>query len=448
LVARKMFARKFTAHAALFFCVIVSSMVQVAAQEAQPESSAQAPLTLTLQDALTRARGNSIPFQAALTDQGVAHEDKVQARAALLPSLTYNNQFLYTEPNGTPSGVFIAANSVHEYLSEANVHQVFGYTNYSDYRRSRALEAVARAKAEVAKRGLVVTVVQGYYGLIAAQRKYANVQQAAAEAQQFLALSQKLENGGEVAHADVIKAQIQFNDRQRDLREARLAMDKSRLDLAVLLFPDFNLNFTLVDDAQLAPPLMSFEDFIKAAQSRNPDVRASKAGFQAAKFELASAHSGYFPTLTLDYFYGIDAPHLAKREPDGTRNLGYAVAATLNIPIWNWGATHSKVVQADLKRKQAQRELSFAQRKLQADMRGMYADAEAAQAELELLKSSADLAAESLRLTVLRYQGGESTVLEVVDAQNTLTQARNAFSDGEVRARTTVANLQTLTGTM
>lgn len=446
--SRKMPAGKPTAYTALFFCVVLSFTIPIAAQEAQPASSAEAPLTLTLQDALTRARSNSVQFQAALTDQGVAHEDKVQARAALLPSLTYNNTFIYTEPNGTPSGVFVANNSVHEYLSQANIHQVVGYTNYSDYRKSRALEAVARAKAEVAKRGLVVTVVQGYYGLIAAQRKYANVQQAAAETQQFLALSQKLENGGEVAHADVIKAQIQFNDRQRDLREARLAMDKSRLDLAVLLFPDFNQNFTVVDDAQLAPPLMSFEDFVKVAQSRNPDLRASTAGFQAAKFELVSAQSAYFPTLTVDYFYGIDAPHFAKREPDGTRNLGYAIAATLNIPIWNWGATHSKVVQADLKRKQAQRELTFAQRKLQADMREMYAEAEAARAELELLKSSSELAAESLRLTILRYQGGESTVLEVVDAQNTLTQARNAFSDGEVRARTTVANLQTLTGTM
>ena len=432
------------------FVLFVFSVSQVSAQESQPQpaSSTQAPLTLTLQDALARARSNSVQFQAALTDLGLAHEDKVQARAGLLPSVTYNNGFIYTEPNGTPSGVFIANNSVHEYISQGDVHEAIGLSNYTDYRKTRALEAVARAKAEVAKRGLVVTVVQLYYGLIAAQRKYANVQQAAAEAQRFLDLSHKLENGGEVAHADVIKAQIQYNDRQRDLREAQLAMDKARLDLAVLLFPDFNLNFTLVDDAQLAPPLISFEDLLKAAQSRNPDVRAAAAGFQAARFDVASAQSAYFPTLTLDYFYGIDAPHFAAREPTGVPNLGYEVSATLNIPVWNWGATRSKVVQANLRRKLAQRELTFAQRKLQADMRGMYAEAEAARAELELLKNSADLAAESLRLTLLRYQGGESTVLEVVDAQNTLTMARNALSDGEVRARIAVANLQTLTGTM
>jgi len=429
------------------FLLVVCLPISVFGQDA-PAPSTQAPLTLTLQDALNRARANSVQFQAALTDQGIAHEDKIQARAALLPSVNYNNQFIYTEPNGTPSGVFVANNSVHEYLSQGNVHQVIGYTNYADYRRARSLEAVARAKAEVAKRGLVVTVVQDYYGLIAAQRKYANVQQAALEAQNFLDLSKKLENGGEVAHSDVIKAQLQSNDRQRDLREAQLAMDKARLDLAVLLFPDFNLNFTVVDDAQLAPPLISFDEFLKTAQTRNPDLRASTAGFQAAKFEVASAQSAYFPTLTVDYFYGIDAPHFAAREPDGTHNLGYSVAATLNIPVWNWGATHSKVVQADLRRKQAQRELTQAQRKLQADIRSLYAEAEAARSELDLLKSSADLAAESLRLTTLRYQGGEATVLEVVDAQNTLTQARNAFSDGEVRARTALANLQTLTGTM
>ena len=105
-------------------------------------------------------------------------------------------------------------------------------------------------------------------------------------------------------------------------------------------------------------------------------------------------------------------------------------------------------MQAELKRKQAQRELSFAQRKLQAGIRSAYNEADAARSELELLKSSADLAADSLRLTTLRYQGGESTVLEVVDAQNTLTQARNAYADGVVRYRTALAALQTLTGTL
>ncbi len=432
--------------------VAVVGLLSIACALAQ-EASTQAPLTLTLQDALARAKANSVQFQAALTELGLAGQDKVQARAALLPSVNYNTTLIYTQGNGTATGVFIAANGVHEYLSQGEVRQVVGYAQISDYRRSRALEAVARAKGEIAARGLVVTVVQSYYGLISSQRKYANSQQAATEAENFLRLSQKLENGGEVAHADVIKAQLQYQDRQRDLREAQLAMEKSRLDLAVLLFPNFNENFTVVDDAQLAPPLMSFEEFSQAAETRNPELRAADAALQASRCEVSAAKGEYLPTLTMDYFYGIDANQFATYAPatatqPRVRNLGYGATATLSIPIWNWGAVHSKVVQADLKRKQAQRELSLAQRKLLAEVHSLYSEAEAARAELELLKTSTELAAEGLRLTTLRYQSGEATVLEVVDAQNALTQARNGYADGQLRYRTALANLQTLTGTM
>jgi outer membrane protein TolC len=65
---------------------------------------------------------------------------------------------------------------------------------------------------------------------------------------------------------------------------------------------------------------------------------------------------------------------------------------------------------------------------------------------LATLASSRDLAQEALRLSALRYQEGEATILELVDAQNTLTLARNAYDDGLVRYRVALANLQTLTG--
>ena len=65
---------------------------------------------------------------------------------------------------------------------------------------------------------------------------------------------------------------------------------------------------------------------------------------------------------------------------------------------------------------------------------------------MENLQRIAELAAESLRLTGLRYQAGESTALEVVDAQNTLVQSRNAADDAETRYRVALAELQTITG--
>src|SRR5205807_797555 len=115
--------------------------------------------------------------------------------------------------------------------------------------------------------------------------------------------------------------------------------------------------------------------------------------------------------------------------PGQVKNLGYAASATLNIPVWNWGATQSKIKQGALRERLAQLQLTTAQKKLLGDLQTLYSEAQAARSELEILRQSAALASDSARLTTLRYQSGEATVLEVVDAQNTLAAATAAYAD-------------------
>ena len=405
----------------------------------------RAPVTITLQDAINRAQKIEPVFYAAQTDLGLAHQGRVQARAAFLPSLNQTTGFIYTQGNRTDPGIFIGANGVHEYISQAVVHQSLAVADFAEYRRTGAMEAVARAQAEIARRGLTVTVVQAYYGFVAAQRKYATAQQGATEAARFFGISQKLENGGEVAHSDTVKAELQYEQQKRDFQEAEHQMVKARLDLAVLVFQTFNQDFTVVDDLQLAPPLPTFPEIQDLAGKSNPQLKAVQESLRASDQEVWVTKGGLLPALSVDYQYGIDAARFATRT-DGTSNLGYGVAATLQIPIWDWGANISKVKQANLKQKQAKVMLSAAQRELIANLRSFFAEARLARDQTETLSHSADLAAESLRLTTFRYQGGEATVLEVVDAQNSLVLARNAYDDGQARYRVALANLQTLTG--
>ncbi|MHB8216833.1 MAG: TolC family protein [Candidatus Sulfotelmatobacter sp.] len=426
--------------------------------ESQATDAASAdgtPLTITLQDALERARVNDPQYHAALTDLGVAREDRVQARAGLLPAVTYNNSFIYTQGTGQPSACavsstcpasrFIANNGVHEYISQGNAHEAVSLTNFADYKRSSAALAQARAKAEIATRGLVVAVTQAYYGLVIAQRKFATAQRGSTEAQRFLKISQELQNGGEVARADVVKASIQAQQQQRDLQEAQLAMQRNRLDLAVMIFAEWNQNFSVVDDLQTPEPLPPFTEVQVAGRKNNPDLRAALAALAVANHQVTAAWGGLLPSLSVDYFYGIDSNKFAIRT-DGVRDLGYSAVASLQIPIFSWGADRSKLKQAELHRDQARLELSHEQRQLLSHLQQFYEEASMARSEMESLASSAEMAAESLRLTNLRYQAGESTVLEIVDAQNTLTQSRNAYDDGQMRYRVAVANLQTLTG--
>jgi len=425
---------------------------------AQTANSSAAPLRLTLQDALDRARKNSVPFNAAMTTAGLARQDRRQALDALLPSVVYNNSAIYTQGAGPVAAaatgvpvVFIANNAVHEYISQGNVHEAIDVAGVANYRKVSAAAAVAKWQAEIASRGLVVTVTQGYFGIAAAQRKVETARRSADEGERFFKVTQELEAGGEVAHADVIKAELQMRERQRGLQEAQLAFLNARLDFSVLIFPRFEENFEVAEDLHAAVPLPTLAEVQERAARDNPDVRAALAAMQESNHDVFGARAGYLPSLTLDYFYGIDATRFATHTVfNGQKfsNLGSSAVATLNIPVWNWGATQSRVKQAELRRDQSKRELSMAQRKLLAEIRSLYAEAETALNEQEGLSRSAQLAEESLKLVTLRYRNGESTVLEVVDAQNTFAQANGAYQDGAVRYRVALANLQTLTGVL
>jgi outer membrane protein TolC len=396
---------------------------------------------------MERARANSPQFLSANIAARIAHEDTVQAKAGLLPALNWEHGYIYTQPNGSDTGIFVANNGHNVYTNQAAVHgDVFAPGKRAEYQMALAAEAVTRAKIEIAGRGLAATVVQDYYSMAVAARRYANAQRSLGEARQFADITQKQEQGGEVAHSDAVKAEIQLIQRQRDVEDAQLGLDKARIGFAVLLFPDFRQDFTVVDDLESASPLPVLGEIQGLAAKNNPDIRVAQATLRQETYDVKFAKSALLPSLSFDYFFGLNANQYALYNQFHQNNVGSSVQAQLNVPIWTWGATRSKVRQAELRLQQARTDLTVTQRQLLANLNSFYAEANSARSQLASLRHSLDLSGESLRLTVLRYQAGEVSVLEVVDAQTTLVQARNAYDDGLARYRLALANLQTLTG--
>ena len=433
-----------------------ASQLRESRGERPASQNTAAPVTITLKDALEMAQKNDPVFLAALSDAATAAEDVRQARASRYPVLSGRSDYLGTQGNGKlASGRFVTNDGVHVYRDWAVLHQDFNAALFlgTGIDRAAAAEALARAKAEVARRGLAPTVTKAYYGLLIAQRKYSTAQQATDQAQRALTISQDLQKGGEVAHSDVVRSQLQLNSQQQALRESQLAMETARLDLTVLIFRDFNENFSVVDDLDLSPALPPLTDVQVLAERENPALRVAMEALRGANLDITIARRSSLPTLALDFVEGIEAnafalntPVAAARELGNMPSLGYFVTLSLNIPVWDWGTRKSKVQQAQLKQQQATVELSAAQRQLVRNLQGFYGEAQTAREQMDLLRSAVDLASESLRLNTLRYQAGEATILELVDAQTALTQARNAYDDGILRYRVALSNLQTLTG--
>jgi outer membrane protein TolC len=432
----------------------------VSTSTSQSTSPAQNVQGLTLADAITRAKVNEPAFASAIAANKVAALDRSIARAALLPSVVYHNQYLYTQPAHGPTqsanasaGVttstprFIANNSVHEYTSQGVVSETIGLQQMTALAHASAAASIASAELEIAQRGLVSTVVGLYYGSLAADHKVSVAQRALDEAARFSDLTKRREDAREAAHADLVKAQLQQQQRERDLADAKLLSEKARLDLAVLLFPDPHTGYTLID-AGAPAPLASREEVEAAAVKQNPELKSAMATVRASSLDVAGARAAYLPDLGLNFAYGIDAPEFAVHGADDTRNLGYSATATLDIPVWDWFSTHNRVRQKESLRDSARVALTSTQRKLIAQLDEFYAEASVARDQIQSLDASVATARESLRLVQLRYTAGEATVLEVVDAQNSLTTVETAREDGVLRYQTALANLQILTGTM
>jgi outer membrane protein TolC len=291
----------------------------------------------------------------------------------------------------------------------------------------------------------VQTVVVLYYGSAAANERLTVAQRALDEATRFLDITTKRENAREAAHADVVKARLGTQQRERELEDARLAVAKAHLELGVLLFPDPSTAYSLVSAG--TPALLPDRPNVEAAaKANNPEIRSALAGVQVGQAVALNSKAALMPDLALNFTYGIDAPEFAKRGPDGARNLGYSAGATLDIPVWDWLTSVRKVKEANLRTEAAKATLTNAQRKLIASLSEYYDEADVARRQLASLDASVTDARESLRLTNLRYVNGEGTVLDVVDAENTLISAENAQADGLVRYETALAQLETLTG--
>ena len=419
-------------------------------------NSAHTPSALTLEQAIALAQVNEPVFVAAVAERRATALERTNARNALLPTVISHNLAIYTQPNGVAasrigqtagadSPVFIANNAIREYASQAVIDERIGLGQVAAIRSATATALRAEAEAEIARRGLVVVVTSLFYAVQGAASKADVASEALTEANHFLEITQKREQAREVAHADVLKAQLQQQQREREVADARLQATRARVELGVLLYPDPLTAYT-IDVPAYPAPMPARAEIETLARQNNPEIRSATAGLQVAQANTFTSKAALTPDLALNYTYGIDATNFGVNGPDGIHNLGYSMSATLDIPVWDWLGSERKIKASKLREGAAKVALTAAQRRLLANLEEFYAEADLAVQQLHSLDASVVTAREGLRLINLRYVDGESSALEVVDAQAAVIAAETAEIDGQLRYQMARAQLQTLTG--
>jgi outer membrane protein len=427
-VTKGLFVRRFAA----FWAVLAAAIC-----------GAQPTPPLTLKDCLRLA--SSVPSAVTLArqDREIASQDSTQARAGFLPQSHFATGVTYNSPRLDDRSTFsyIPLNALREYSTLFTVSQEFDTSGRlrASLARARAGQDAARASVAISERDLRRAVTTAYYRLLLTRRIAATVCDALAESESFERRARILQQAGEAAVADVVKASAQAASLRQSLHAAELDAQLANQDLASFWTTDVASPLAVagvLDDPTPPPDAATAfaSPFLHRAEFTLLD--AQHRGFQA---DARTARAAMLPQLNLAFQYGIDSDALR------IRDRGYAAYLNLNIPLFDWMKARSATRQAQLRAAQVDFSRAISERLFSRDYQSALARVRQSYEQISLTRSQAALAAQDLKLSRLRYEGGEGAALDVVTAQSQAAQARanyytavanywNAKADLEVAA--------------
>lgn len=386
-------------------------------------------LRLTFRDAIERALRQNLAGLLSEYNTIEARGQKWQRLSDLLPNVNGDVQEARMktslEAEGLGGSLFpgvtlprvIGPFSYFDVRASAT-QRVFDWKAIQKYRSSAIGESVAQFNLKDARDLVVLATGNAYLQAIAGA---ARVETAQAQVETAHALYDKAvaqQQAGVAPVLDTLRAQVEFQTRQQQLIAATNDFAKQKLSLARVIGLAAGQEFELADKAPYeAFPIPDLETSLQRAYSLRSDYKAARDRLVAAQLERSAATAGYFPTLDLAANYG----EIGKVPGDVLPT--YAVAGTLNIPIFQGGKVHGDVLKAEASLRQAQAQMADVRGQIDQDIRNALLDLKSSSDQVEVAQSSVNLAEQALTQSQDRFSAGVTDNLEVIQAQEAVATA-------------------------
>lgn len=407
-----------------------------------PASAQTAAKPLTLDDCIRLAQ--SVPSAASVAKQEseIAGLGLKQAQGALLPRSQFDAAYTYNSvlKGGSPLQSFVALNGVREYQFLLTTSQEIDFSGRlrADVARARAERDAAGASATVTQRDLKRAVAAAYYRLLLTRHVEQAIRDTVAEAESFERRTKLLLDNGEAAQADLVKASAAAALLRHSLNTAELEAKVANYELASFWTKDVAEPLAIVDVFE-PPPAPESEAAHAGAFLRRPEFTLLEAQRRSFVEESRRIRANLFPQASVSFQYGLDTNVIRARDH------GYAFFVNLNVPIFDWMKTLNASKQFRARAEQTDNSRAIAERIFSREYENAQARVRSFFEQIGIAAGHVKLAEEDLRLSRIRFEGGEGMALDVVTAQIQLAQARgnyytsianylNARADREVAA--------------
>lgn len=379
---------------------------------------------LTLDDCVQMARKAPSSVQRARQQLESTKFGVRGARANFLPQISILNSFTYNSPllYNPNAFSFVAFNGVHEYSSLANTTLEVDSSGRlrAIYDRAQANRKIAQADVVLSERDLRLAVALAYYRVVLSRRLANSAEDNLRAARDFEDRVRKLVDGGEASQADLSKASLESALLERTAQAIKLGAEVANHDLASYWTEDVATPLVVaegLDDALPPPTAPPAEN----SYLKRPEFQLFSAQIAGYRADARQARARMLPQLNLAFDYGFDSNHVTSRD------RGYAGFVHFDIPVFDFlrarseqRVFQSQALQAETIQNIGRRIFSKEYQDALSSVRGIYA-------QIGVAEQQVKLAGDNLRLSRLRYEGGEGLALDVVTAQSAQVQAQIDF---------------------
>jgi len=394
------------------------------------------PIAVSIADAIHRALEHNLGVLQA--EQGVEHArgSRWVALSDLLPNINANVSesrrttnleafgFPITKiplPDGVsfppvvgPFNVFDARVTLAQPVFDLHAIQ-------TTHARAHDVEA-AKHEYRSARDFVVLVSANAYLQALASAARADTARAQLDTAQALYQQAQDLRQSGIVAGLDVVRAEVRLSaDRQR-ATAAKNDFEKAKLQLARVIGLPVGQEFTLSDQLPTVPvPEMTLQEALDRAYRERPDYLAAQERVHAAEAAAAAAHSELLPSLHINADYG--AIGLTVPSARSTFNL----TGLVNVPIFQGGRQQGHIAQAEVDLRNRRNDADNMKAEIYYDVRSAFLDLQATGEELQTATRGRDLANQALTQSRDRFAAGVANNIEVIQAQEAVTQANEQY---------------------
>jgi outer membrane protein TolC len=389
-------------------------------------------LSISLQDAIDQGLKQNLGALLSSADIRSARGQRWEQLSALLPHVTAGP---YLDASKTslaevglslkiPGLTFPTSVGPFSYFdARANVTQsLFDWKSINQARAAGQALKSAEYSYKDARDLVVLAVGFTYLQAIADEARIETVEAQVTTARAIYSQASDQVNAGTSPKIDGLRAKVELQTRQQQLIQARndLAIQKLTVARVIGLAPGQEFELTDKSLYQQFEGLTVAEALQRAYASRS-DYQAAIGEVRAAEFSRKAAVAGYFPSLSLNGDYGAAGAHLS------TATEVFDVRGTLSIPIFQGGAVHGEVLQADAKLTQSRERLENLRGQIDADVRTALLNVQSSAELVEVARSNIELAEATLAQSRDRFSAGVADTVEVVQSQQTAASAHEQY---------------------